>query len=96
MITYWLKTDLGAFDFLSDTLYDSAETIVLVVTFATLAISWARKAPPTVSSGKSFPANGSEAPNIEDRLRQLDELKSKGLISEIEYNAKRADILRQL
>lgn len=46
----------------------------------------------TVSSPSAIP----QAPSIEERLRQLDELYKKHLITEEEYNKKRSELLSQL
>jgi len=52
------------------------------------------------SSGKAAaaPAQGQAAPkeSVEERLRKLDELLKKGLITKEEYNAKRAEILKDV
>lgn len=55
------------------------------------------KTPPTNISDKAeAPKDGSSSASVEERLQELDSLKSKGLITEEEYKAKRKDILREL
>jgi putative oligomerization/nucleic acid binding protein len=44
----------------------------------------------------SPPAATSSKPSAEERLRRLDDLKSKGILSEQEYKQKREEILKDL
>ncbi|SEB61059.1 hypothetical protein SAMN04489806_1278 [Paramicrobacterium humi] len=69
-----------------------------IITIAAFVIvTYVRKrnpaAPPVMEAGSGVP---SPASPLEHRLRELDELRSKNLISETEYRRKREEILRDL
>jgi len=51
---------------------------------------------PRSNSASSIPAAVGEPQTIEDRLKRLDELFKKGLITEDEYKKKRAELLSKL
>jgi hypothetical protein len=47
-------------------------------------------------SSSSAPATARPAESAEDRLRKLDDLLKKGLITKAEYDKKRAEILKDM
>ncbi len=56
---------------------------------------------PSLQEAPTTPVAGGNAPpappvSVEERLRKLDELFKKGLLTEVEYKAKRAEILKDL
>lgn len=55
---------------------------------AALQTAWVSGKPATAAAGKG--------PSVEDRLRQLDDLLKKGLITKDEYDKKRADVLKDM
>jgi curli biogenesis system outer membrane secretion channel CsgG len=56
-----------------------------------------RVAPGPVAPGQAAPPAAAAAkPSVEERLKRLDELKGKGLLSEQEYKQKREEILKDL
>ncbi len=56
--------------------------------------------PPTLQPASAAPAQAAPAaagkPSVEERLKRLDDLKSKGLLNDQEYKAKRDEILKDL
>jgi curli biogenesis system outer membrane secretion channel CsgG len=63
----------------------------------TLGAPAMRVAPGPVAPGQAAPPAAAAAkPSVEERLKRLDELKGKGLLSEQEYKQKREEILKDL
>lgn len=52
--------------------------------------------PPVSPTSKPVPAKAGSGPSVEERLKQLDTLLQKGLITKDEYSRKRAQILAEL
>ncbi|GEM_PF-686869 len=61
-----------------------------------LVIWLARRASRPAQVQTVMPSVSAQAASVESRLRELDMLKEKGLITDAEYTSRRADILRAI